>query len=146
MVDKHLILRKLAALDEYLSQIKAYESISIKEYVSDWKIQRIVERTLQMIIETCLDIGSHIISDEKLPVPETYADMFRILARNGILGKTELDVYEKMARFRNVIVHDYEKIDPDIVAGILRNNLRDFETFKSSIVEYLKAVESRNKS
>ena len=138
MVDKTLILRKLAALDEYLDQIKTYSDISIKEYASDWKIQRIVERTLQIMIETCLDISSHIISDESLGVPETYADMFRILVKNGILMDSQLDALEKMARFRNIVVHDYERIAPSIVVGILKNNLVDFEKFKTSIVHYLK--------
>ena len=138
MVDKNLILRKLAALDEYLGQVKMYADVSIKEYSSDWKIQRIVERTLQLMIETCLDISSHIISHEKLPVPETYADMFRILVRNSILKDSQLDALEKMARFRNIVVHDYEKIDPSIVVGILKNNLSDFERFKASIIDYMK--------
>jgi uncharacterized protein YutE (UPF0331/DUF86 family) len=138
MVDKTLILRKLAALDEYLSQINTYAGISMEAYTSDWKIQRIVERTLQIMIETCLDISGHIISDEKLQIPETYADMFRILTRNGVLKDSQLDVLEKMARFRNIVVHDYERIDPSIVVGILKKNLSDFEEFQTSIIEYLK--------
>ena len=54
MVDKSLILRKLSTLDEYLKQINEFADISLKDYAADWKIQRIVERTLQMMIETCL--------------------------------------------------------------------------------------------
>ena len=54
MVDESLILRKISQLDEYRKQLKEYESINIDDYSGDWKIQRIVERTLQMMIETCL--------------------------------------------------------------------------------------------
>jgi uncharacterized protein YutE (UPF0331/DUF86 family) len=43
-----------------------------------------------------------------------------------------------MARFRNIVVHDYERIDPEIVIGILKNNLGDFEDFKASVIKYLK--------
>ncbi len=138
MVDKTLILRKLSTLDEYLKQINEYANISSKNYAADWKIQRIVERTLQMMIETCLDVSGHIISDEKLRVPETYADMFRILIENDILKGSQLEAFEKMARFRNIIVHDYEKIDAGIVLGILQKNLDDFEGFKASVIDYLK--------
>lgn len=138
MVDKTLILRKLSILDEYLKQINEYANISSQDYAADWKIQRIVERTLQMMIETCLDVSGHIIADEKLRVPETYADMFRILVENDILKGSQLEALEKMARFRNIIVHDYEKIDAGIVLGILQNNLDDFEGFKEAIIDYLK--------
>ncbi len=138
MVDKTLILRKLSALDEYLNQISEYANITLEAYAGDWKIQRIIERTLQMMIETCLDISGHIISDEKFRMPETYADMFRILVEKSILSQSRIDAFEKMARFRNIVVHDYERIDPEIVIGILKNNLGDFEDFKASIIKYLK--------
>ena len=69
MVDKTLILRKLAELEEYLGQINEYSDVSIKSYSGDWKIQRIVERTLKMMIEICADIASHIISDAGYRVP-----------------------------------------------------------------------------
>lgn len=91
MVDKSLILRKLSTLDEYLKQINEYANISLKDYTADWKIQRIVERTMQMMIETCLDVSGHIISDKKFRVPETYADMFRILVQNDILKESQLE-------------------------------------------------------
>ena len=50
MVDEVLILRKLSELDDYYQQIKEFESISVSEYSSNWKVQRIVERTLQIFI------------------------------------------------------------------------------------------------
>ena len=47
MVDEVLILRKLSELDDYYLQISEYSSITAGEYTKDWKIQRIIERTLQ---------------------------------------------------------------------------------------------------
>lgn len=46
---------------------------------------------------------------------------------------------EKMTKFRNVIVHPYEKIDPAIVVSILHKNLKDFEKYKRAMVEHLAA-------
>jgi len=138
MVDKTLILRKLAKLDEYLGQIREYSAISLEEYEENWKVQRIIDRTLQIMIETCLDVAGHIISDEGFRIPETYVDMFKILIEHQILDISQSDSLSKMAKFRNIVVHNYEKIDPAIVVGILRNNLKDFETFKKAIIAYLK--------
>lgn len=140
MVDKTLILKKLSNVDEYLKQIKEFSDISVKDYDANWKIQRIVERTLQIMIESCLDVAGHIISDAGFRVPETYVDMFRILTENGILKEKQLAALEKMARFRNIVVHDYAKIDSEIVIGILQRNLVDFEKFNLAIIDYLKAL------
>ena len=142
MVDKHLVLRKISELEQYLIQIREFSDISISEYSTDWKVQRISERTLQIMIETCLDIAAHIISDEKYRTPENYADMFRVLHEHHILGKSLLVSLEKMAKFRNYVVHHYDKIDPHIVVDILHRNLGDFEKFRTSIISYLKKMES----
>ncbi len=144
MVDRSLVLRKLSALDGYLKQIGEYANISSNEYANDWKVQRIVERTLQMMIETCLDVSGHIISDERFRIPETYADVFRVLVENDILEEGQFEGLEKMAKFRNIIVHDYEKIDPEIMVGVLQKNLSDFESFKTAIVNYLKIKSETN--
>src|SRR6266508_4097789 len=105
MVDVSLVLRKLASLEDYRQQISEFSSITVDEYRSDWKEQRIVERTLQMMIELCADIAGHMIAAHALRTPETYDDSFRVLGENGILTADQTAVMEKMAKFRNVVVH-----------------------------------------
>jgi uncharacterized protein YutE (UPF0331/DUF86 family) len=139
MVDETLILRKLAELDEYNSQVKEYEQITVAQYLDDWKIQRIVERTLQMMIETCLDIASHIIADKESRVPMSYSDTFKVLHEEKIVSSELFSALDKMAKFRNVVVHHYEKVDAEIVVSILKKDLKDFEHYKNAIIRLLKA-------
>lgn len=143
MVDQTLILRKLTELEQYLIQINEFSGISVAEYSSAWKTQRIVDRTLQMMIETCLDIAGHIISDERYRIPDTYADIFKVLYENGIIKESLLDALTNMAKFRNIVVHHYDKIDPAIVTTILNKNLEDFNHFKDAIITYLKSQKEK---
>jgi uncharacterized protein YutE (UPF0331/DUF86 family) len=140
LVDALLIQRKLSEIDEYLKQIKEYEDISISDYRRQWKIQRIVERTLHLMIEVCIDIANHIISDQGLRPPMTYADTFLVLEEGGIIDKALSSRLQKMAKFRNIIVHRYEEIEPEIVISILRRNLKDFDSFKKAILQFLKSI------
>jgi len=139
MVDVTLILRKLAELDEYNSQVKEYGQITVAQYLDDWKIQRIVERTLQIMIETCLDIASHIIADKELRVPTSYSDTFKVLHEEKIVNSELFSALDKMAKFRNVVVHHYDKVDAEIVVGILKKDLKDFMNYKDTIVGFLKS-------
>jgi uncharacterized protein YutE (UPF0331/DUF86 family) len=67
-----------------------------------------------------------------LPVPATYAEVFDILGQASLI-ETELRVaMVRMARFRNIIVHEYTRIDPDIVVDILRNHLDDLTRFRTA--------------
>jgi uncharacterized protein YutE (UPF0331/DUF86 family) len=139
MVDEALILRKLSELDEYYRQITEYEKITVTQYAGDWKIQRIIERTLQMMIETCVDIAGHIISDKAFRIPTSYSDTFLVLKENNILSDKLFSSVEKMAKFRNIVVHDYDKVDAEIVVGILKKNLKDFVDYKDAIIRFIEA-------
>ena len=138
MVDEALLLRNLAELEDYLGQIKEYDDIALEQYMSDWKTQRIVERTLQMMIETCVDIAGHIISDKGYRVPKSYAETFRVLHEENVLGEELCKTMEKMAKFRNIVVHSYDKVDAEIVVKILRNHLDDFWHYRNAIIGFLR--------
>ena len=139
MVDETLILRKLSELDQYFKQIKEYEGITVAEYSDDWKIQRIIERTLQMMIETCVDIAGHIIADKGYRTPTSYSDSFRVLHEEKVLSDKLFSALEKMAKFRNIVVHHYDKVDAEIVVGILKKDLKDFKGYRDAIVNFLKS-------
>jgi uncharacterized protein YutE (UPF0331/DUF86 family) len=63
--------------------------------------------------------------------------MFRILHEEEIIADVQLPSLEKMAKFRNVVVHQYEKIDPEIVVSIVNKDLSDFPKYRDSITAYL---------
>jgi uncharacterized protein YutE (UPF0331/DUF86 family) len=138
MVDKSLVLKKLASLEQYRNQLREYSTLTVAEYRADWKIQRIVERTLQMMIELCTDVAGHLIADRELRTPENYADTFRVLGENAILTQDQTAIMEKMAKFRNIVVHQYETVDAEIVILVLQKHLDDFDLFKNLIVTSLK--------
>jgi len=142
LVDEALILRKISELDEYFQQAKEYDAITVAQYTGDWKIQRIIERTLQMMIETCVDIAGHIISEKGFRIPKSYSDAFLVLKENNILSDELYSSANKMAKFRNVVVHHYDKVDADIVIAILRKNLDDFLSYRDAIISFLKSGQS----
>lgn len=41
---------------------------------------------------------------------------------------------QAMVRFRNVAIHDYQKLSLEVVKSILKNHLNDFREFSSAIL------------
>jgi uncharacterized protein YutE (UPF0331/DUF86 family) len=146
MVDEALILRKLADLDQYYSQLNEYENTTADQYSDDWKIQRIIERTLQMMIETCADIAGHIIADKGFRIPKSYADTFKVLLEEKILDRKLYTIMEKIAKFRNIVVHHYDKVDAEIVTAIVKNDLGDFVNYKKAIIQFLEKDKNESRS
>ena len=90
-----------------------------------------------MMIETCVDIAGHIISDKAFRTPKSYSDTFKVLYENSVLPTSLFVKMEKMAKFRNIVVHHYDTIDAEIVIGILKRDLYDFSGFQAAVVALL---------
>lgn len=138
MSAQEVIVSKLKILSEYYRQLRFYDNISLEEYKDDWKIQRIVERTLHLAIECCLDIANHIISGGNFRIPTDNRDIFTILGEEKIIDNELSLSLGRMAQFRNIVVHDYTKIDPEIVINILKTKIIDFEKFAKNMESYLR--------
>ena len=126
MVDVEIVREKLIHLEEYINDLDEYKDLKLEKLTSDKILFRYLERTLHLAVEAILDIGSHIISDERLGNPKYNSEIIEILADNNII-KENVEDYIKMAQFRNIIVHDYADIDPEILLKIIRENTTDLK-------------------
>jgi uncharacterized protein YutE (UPF0331/DUF86 family) len=126
-------------LAAYLDELRGFrqEARSFEVYTSDVKLRRAVERTLQVGVEICLDVGRRLIALEGFRYAEDSQDVFRVLAQEKIVSEKLLPALQEMARFRNLIVHDYARIDDAKVYGILKRHLGDFDAFADAVVAYL---------
>lgn len=86
-------------------------------------------------IETCIDVGQHVISSEGLRSPTDFADVFVVLGENNFLATNLVPPLQRMARFRNLLVHGYLRVDDSRVLEILNSNLADFDAFRREIAE-----------
>ncbi len=134
MIDNPSIRRRMLALEEYVTDLELVRKEKSREvFNSDKVLRRYVERTLHLAVEACLDIANSIISFEGFREPTSNRDSFLVLCEQGILPQHLSDQMMKMAQFRNVIVHDYLKIQPEIVFGILESNVSDLVAFAQRI-------------
>lgn len=127
----------MTLLENYLNDLRKLQPASFAEYNHNYLIHRTAERLLQIAIEDCLDIGKHLIAEEGFRAPSDNRDVFIILHEEQVVSSALLPNLIDMAKFRNVIVHDYVRIDNSIVYGILKRRLGDFEAFAEAIIRYL---------
>jgi len=137
MVDRLLIERILSDINSNIGELRSADDIIWEVYLHDARSRRFVERTLHIIIEGMIDAAQHIIADKGLREPLSYRDSFVVLSESGILSREHLPCYEKIASFRNLIVHYYERVDNEIIYGIFKRNLGDFELFVQDISRFL---------
>ncbi len=127
-----IILRKLAELDKVLGELRSLGEQDVKGLGSDWRTRRAVERDLQIVVGVCQRL---LALAGRGPV-DTGAQAVRGRVALGALASEE--PYRRMVQFRNFVVPRYERVDPDILADILRNRLGAFERFRDEVLSYVR--------
>lgn len=130
------IQKLLEQLEEHLLTVERM-SFSLEELLSDIDIQHLLERRLQLAIEICIDVASHIAAEEKLPGRERAADIFLLLGKHKIIDARLAKNLAKAVGFRNILVHEYAKIDHRLVYRYYKENLDELRQFAKEIVKRL---------
>ena len=132
------ITNKIIQLDEYLKILKQIGKTDKDAFIRDNILIGSAKYYLQVSIEVCLDVASHIIASERLRAPKDYADSFTVLNEAGIISSDLCNKLRQMAKFRNRLVHLYGEIDNEYIYEFLKSDLDDFTEFKKTIILLLK--------
>lgn len=133
MIDKEILLSKADRVHRHVKRIKEKRPATLQEFLSVLDLQDIILFNLQMAIQNCIDMASHVISDEGLGLPGSTNEMFYMLQENGYIPQ---DLAEKMVAavgFRNLVVHEYAKVDLEEVYRISQDHIDD-------LLEFLKVL------
>lgn len=133
------ILEKLENFQEYLKYIYQLkeEAKSEKVFLSDFHLFGNTERYLQSLIQIIIDISHLLIIDLGLNRPEDNYEAISILFKNKIISEKMADKLTKMIGLRNILVHEYGKIDRKKIYKVLKCQTKDLEDFKKQIIKFL---------
>lgn len=142
MVSPDVVRKRLRLLEGYLKKLKRIrETTDLAKFLADDDLQDIVDRNFQLAIEAVLDIGQHIIASSGWELIDDYADVFAVLEKHKVISTDLAERVEKMAGFRNILVHEYADIEHSQVFEALQNNLKDLEGLTQAYQEFLESQE-----
>lgn len=129
-----VIIGKLRNLDEVTSQLRSLGPLSTERLANEWVVRRAVERCLQVGVEIVLDVCHRILALSGKTPAATSREALEDCVRLGVLST--LDPYGEMVGFRNLVVHRYDRIDPNVLVDIANNHLQDFDRFRDEVLAY----------
>ncbi len=139
-MDARVIQARLKKLDECYKSLERFRLLPLEDYLKSEDTQAIVERKLQIAIQTCMDIANYLIAHRNLKIPDDEGNIFAALAEAGIISKELAHRMRGMVNFRNILVHEYLEIDHEIVHRTLTQRLDDCDDFAQAIVSFLKSL------
>jgi len=121
---------KIIEIEKYLEELYQIVPSDFEMYKDDFKIKAACERYFEKIIESVIDLGFILVKEKNFKIPEDEESIFEVLFKEKIISE-ELSRKLKDAKgMRNFIIHQYEKINDELVFEVLAENLeKDIKDF-----------------
>jgi len=132
---------KIQNLDEYigyLDNISKETKNNKKLFLGDFHFFGTTERYLQLSIQTMMDLVQMLIIEEGLKRPEENQEAISMLYSHKIISKKLATNLDGIVGFRNILVHEYGKIDKEKVYYYLQEKIIDIKDFRKEILKFLK--------
>jgi len=125
---------KIIEIEKYLKELYEIVPNSLKVYEKDFKIKAACERYFEKIVEAIIDLSYILIRERNFKVPENEEDIFNILFKEKIISEELLKKLKDAKGMRNFIIHQYEKINDELVFEAVTKDLR------KDVKEFIKAI------
>lgn len=137
-IDTNKMLGLVKIVDDDLKKLKEKSGLNLEDYLIDEDSQDVVERRFQTSIESCINIGNHLISVLDLKMPDDYASVFYSLASGKVIPRKLADQMADLARFRNLLVHLYWKLDHKSIHKKIKSRILTLRKFIKEIAVFVK--------
>jgi len=134
MVERDVVLAKVAAIDHCLARIREVRSGGDR-HLLPVDVEDIVVLNLQRAAQAAIDLAAHVVATEAYGLPADLADTFTLLEQHGVIGSELATRLRKMVGFRNIAVHQYEALDPRVIDAIVEQRLGDFRQLADAITK-----------
>ncbi len=139
MVNPEIINERLREIDKNIALLEELKAIPFNKFLNDLKTVKCAERCLEISIQCILDISHHIVVENDWPRPKNNKEIILMLGQKGVIPVDFARHILPMAGLRNILIHEYIKVDPKQIYQHLQK-LRDFRKFQKHIVIYLKSA------
>ena len=139
MINKQMIQAKIKLIQADLSQLKRFEKLSFGQIAGDYDTHKVVERIIELVVNEAIDINQHLIGESKLGEASfDFKESFLLLVKFGVYRKKFAEEISKSVGLRNVLVHQYRKLDEKIFYNSIKDCLKQYTQYCRYILDYLK--------
>jgi len=104
-------------------------------FATDFTRQDAAILNIQRSCEAALDMGQYLIRKHKLGVPQSSRDVFTLLATAGFIPVELADNLKKMVGFRNIAIHNYQRLLVPVAEMVILHRLQDSQLFCGTLIK-----------
>lgn len=124
-----VIINKAATIERCLQRIAEDYIGHETAFETEFMRQDAVLLNLQRACEQSIDLANHLVKLKTLGAPQSTRDAFALLEKAGLIDAALAQAMGHLVGFRNIAVHEYARLNLNIVRAIIEKHLEDFRRF-----------------
>ena len=131
-----VILNKKVSIERCIQQVQTYYALDTGlPFEVDYLKQDAIAMNLQRACELTIDIANYLIKTKKLGLPQDTRDSFALLQQACLIAVEQMKMLQAMVGFRNTLVHQYQRLNLQIMVDVIEHRLGDLLDFANSALD-----------
>jgi uncharacterized protein YutE (UPF0331/DUF86 family) len=131
-----VLINKAATIERCVARAREEFDHDPTTFETNFSRQDAAVMNIQRACEAALDMGHHIIRRDRLGVPQSARDTFEILGQAKWIDQALADSLKRMVGFRNIAVHDYQKLLLPITVKVITEHLIEFLQYSEQMLKH----------
>lgn len=135
MVFDDVIVNKVQSIQRCIARAKEEYTLAGKLFENQWTNQDAAILNITRACEQAIDLANYLIKKQQLGIPTSSRNSFELLAQKQIISPQLCQKLQNMVGFRNIAIHEYQKLNVAIVITIIKTGLQDLLEFTQIILK-----------
>jgi uncharacterized protein YutE (UPF0331/DUF86 family) len=107
LTDKERLIKIVEFLEQEIKDFSKFKKVDQIKYQTDRDVKRSMERWVENIVNSSVDISKIILASEKKLIPNTYKSILENLIEVNGFDLEKAKVLGRFAKIRNILAHEY---------------------------------------
>lgn len=131
-----IVLNKIQSIQRCIARARAEFNADPDGFAMNFTRQDAAVMNVLRACEQSIDLANHLIKTHKMGIPTSSSESFTLLAEQNIIDNELRHKLINMVHFRNMIVHQYQKMDIAIVQAVIKTGLDDLIQLGDAIMAW----------
>lgn len=133
-----IVMNKIQSIQRCIERAREEYQTDPAGFDTDFTRQDAAILNVIRACEQAIDLANHVVRSRKMGIPTSSAECFELLERKHAINRRLSEELKKMVHFRNVVIHDYQRVNLRIVKAVILEGLDDLVLFGDRILEFVR--------
>ncbi|MCL6272230.1 DUF86 domain-containing protein [Sansalvadorimonas sp. 2012CJ34-2] len=129
-----VLLNKVAIINRCLDRIREEYKGFEDQLATNFTKQDSIILNIQRACQATIDIGNRILALQKASAPQESREIFEELQNRKLISPELSHRMKMMVGFRNIAVHEYQRLDINILKAVIEKHLDDLREYGETVL------------